>query len=468
MARLLDPATFGLVAMALVTLKTFSYLSQIGLSMTMGTMQRVTIDSQDLRVTLGIVWVSSLVAITAVVFLAPLASAFFHRPELTALVQALAVSLLLQALANVSVSLLRRQLRFKAMAIVETIGYALGFGVVGIACAVSGWGPWSLVAATIGQWLVTFALAYALTRHALLPRWKRAEASHWRYGARHTAISFSEFLSANVSTLLIGRLLGDAALGLYNRAQVLAYQPVEKAAGIITKVLFPVVAALQHDIAKVGQLYILGFGFIGVWASAVSLSLYAAAPEVVALLLGPQWGDAVPVVRLLTLAVPAIFMSNISGVVCDAMNLLEFKLKLQMAGMALVLALVILLSPFGITGIVAGLVIGEWIRALVYFYYLADRLDYQHLDCLRSVAAVTGTGLIAWSAVHFSLGAVQDKHLGLGWLLLIAISMGAIGLGTGLLLLWRLLDSTQIGRLGRTQVPGWQQLCRITGRTEGA
>jgi lipopolysaccharide exporter len=307
-------------------------------------------------------------------------------------------------------------------------------------------------------------LAYSLTRHPLTPSWRRAQATHWRYGARHTAISFSEFVSANLATVLIGRLLGEQALGLYNRAQVLAYQPVEKAAGIITRVLFPVVAALQRDPAKVGQIYILGFGFIGVWAGAVSLSLYAAAPDVVALLLGPQWSDAVPVVRLLSLAVPAIFISNISGVLCDAMDFLQFKLRLQLAGMTVILALMLILSPLGVAGIVGGLVIGEWIRVLVYFSYLAKRLKYRHRDCLRSVAAVAGGSLFAWCLVCLALGAAHDGDLALAWRLVLVILSGLVGLAGGLILLWGLLDPAPAGQLAREHVPGWRGLNRLVKR----
>lgn len=463
MARLLDPATFGLVAMGLVTLRLFSYLSQIGLSMTMGTMQRQVLTDDDLRFSLGVVWLASAVSIGAVMALAPLAAGFFSKPELTPLVRVLAASLLLQALANVSVSLLRRQLRFKVLAVVEIAGYTLGYGTVGVLCAMAGWGAWSLVAATLGQAALTLVLAYGLTRHPVVPRWRQAQAGHWGYGARHTVISFSEFLSANMATALIGRLLGDAALGLYNRAQILAYQPVEKAAGIITRVLFPVVAAIQHEPAKVGHLYILGLGMIGVWAGAVSLSLHAAAADVVALLLGPQWGSAVPVVQMLSLAVPAIFMSNISGVLCDAMNLLDFKLRLQLSGMALVLTLMLTLSGQGVAGIVAGLVLGEWLRVSAYFYFLARRLHYRHLDGLRSVAAVLGTALLCWLLVHWALWLAHGAGLSLAWRLLTAVCAGALGLGAGLLLLWRLLDAAPPGQLARAHVPGWRRLAQLAG-----
>ena len=461
MARLLDPATFGLVAMALVALRLFSYLSQIGLSMTLGAMQRQLMTDDDLRLALGVVWLASAVSVSATLLLAPLAAGFFQKPALVPLLQVLALSLLLQALANVSISVLRRRLRFRALAIVEILSYTLGYGCVGVAAALAGWGAWSLVAATLGQAALSLLLAYLTTRHTMRPRWGSAQAGHWQYGARHTLISFSEFLSANMDSALIGRLLGDSALGLYNRAHILVYQPVEKAAGIFTRVLFPVVAEIQAEKAKVGSLFILGVGVIGVVAGAVSLSVSAAASEVVALLLGPKWVEAVPVVRLLALAVPVIFMSNIAGVLCDAMNLLQFKLKLQLVGMTVVLALMFGLAGHGITGIVAGLVIGETLRFAAYFVFLAPHLDYRRAVAARALLAAAVTALMAYGAVGTAVQFAGSYQTGLLLRLLAAALAGALALAIGLALLVRLLAASESGRLARANLPGWVRAERL-------
>lgn len=458
MARLLDPATFGLVAMAMVALRLFSYLSQIGLSMTVGAMQRQSMTDDDLRLSLGVVCAASAVSISATWLLAPLAASFFDKPAVVPLLRVLAFSLLLQGLAHVSVSLLRRQLRFRSLAVLEMLAYALGYGCLGVWAALAGWGAWSLVAATFGQATLSLGLAYACTRHTLLPRWRGAGAGHWRYGARHTVISFTEFLSANMDSLLIGRLAGDTALGLYNRAHVLVHQPMERAASIFTRVLFPVVAVIQHERARVGGLFVLGIGVIGLLAGVVSLSVSAAAADVVALLLGPRWSDAVPVVQLLALAVPVIFMSNIAGILCDAMDLLRFKLKLQLCGMALVLGLMLGLSPYGMLGIVAGLVIGESLRLVAYVYFLADHLQYRRRDALRVLTVVFLSAGSAALAVRAAMNFGQAQGWPLPLRLLLETSAGAALLALGLLSLVWVLRPTLAGDLARGQVPGWRQI----------
>lgn len=464
MARLLEPAAFGLVAMGLVALRLFSYLSQIGLSMTLGAVQRPVMSERDLRIALGVVWTSSTVSIGATLLLAPLAGGFFAQPAMVPLLQVLAINLLLQSLGNVSLNLLRRQLRFKALALVEVLSYTLGYGALGIAVARAGGGAWSLVAANLGQSMLAFAMAYAFTRHPLRPVWAQADASHWRYGLRHTAISFTEFVSANADAALIGRLIGEAGLGLYNRAQLLVYQPVDKAAGILTRVLFPLVAQIQHQSARVGALFLLGIGLIGVFAGAVALAVCAAAPEVVAVLLGPQWTRAVPVVRLLALVVPVVFMSNIAGVVCDAMNLLSFKLRLQVAGMLAVTALMAGMSPWGVEGIVFGLLAGEVLRFAAYFLLLGAHLAYRRRDGLQALGAVLAAQVMAFGGVAGTLALVQGWPLGLR--LFAAAAAGALALLVSLVLLVKLLDPTASGELARQQLPGWRAVARRLGGAE--
>lgn len=456
MARLLDPGAFGLVAMCLVSLRLFSYLSQIGLSMTLGAVQRSTMTERDLRISLGVVWAASGASMLATLLLAPLAGRFFAQPAVVPMLQVMSLSLLLAGLGHVSVNLLRRQMRFKALALVEVLSYTIGYGAAGVAAAVAGAGAWSLVIANLSQALLSFSLAYALTRHTLRPAWGRAEPGHWRYGLRHTAISFTEFLSANADSALIGRLVGDAGLGLYNRAQLLVYQPVEKAAGILTRVLFPLVSQLQGDPAKVGSVFLLGIAVTGVFGASVSLGIHAAADEVVALLLGPQWVQAVPVVRWLALVVPLVFMSNIAGVVCDALNLLRFKLRLQLAGMTVVLGLMMALSGHGTVGIVQGLVIGETLRFLAYFVFLAPQLRYSLAEGMRSLGAVATAAGISLMSVSGALWAAQGAPVGAR--LAAATLAGALGLIVSLLSLMGWLSGTRAGDVGRRQLPGWRFL----------
>ncbi len=465
MARLLRPSDFGLMAMCAVALRLFTYFSQLGMAAAL--VQRERLDEQDIRLALGLTWLVCAAGVVGVVASAPVLGWFFRNDEVVTLVRVLAPSLLLTGLGGVPVALLRRELRFREQALVETSSYVLGYGAVGVVTAWSGAGIWSLVAATYAQAALSFVGAYALVRHPLRPSLRGDRVALLGYGARHSLISFLEFLSGSIDSALIGRLLGEATLGLYNRALTLTNQPVERAASIVARVLFPLLSAVQADRRKVGGVFLLGVSLIGLFGGALSLGVSAAAADVVLVLLGPRWGESVPVVRVLALSVPLIFMSQIGGVVCDALALLRFKLLLQSAALALLAALMLALYPSGVRGIAWAIVIGESLRFAAYLTFLSVELGCARGDVGRVLAGVGVTSLLAYGACS---GAAA---LAIRWLLgpFAALGLeclgGMLALSIGAWLFLQLIEGTEPGRRADASLPGWRRL-RARLRVPGA
>ncbi len=456
MARLLAPADFGLLAMCSLSLRLFSYVSQLGLGPAL--VQRERLGDQDVRLALGITWVISSVAALGVVATAPLLGWFFRSPEVVPLVQVLSLNLLLTGLGAVPTALLRRGLRFRELALVETGSYALGFGAVAVAAGAAGAGPWSLVAATLGQSAVALAGAAALVRLPLRPTLRGDRAALLGYGARHSLITVLEFLGANLDAALVGRLLGEVTLGVYNRALVLTNQPVERAAGILARVLFPLLATVQAERRKVGAVFLLGLAAIGLFAGAVSAGLAAAAGDVVRLLLGPGWGEAAGVVEVLAFSVPLMFMSNVAGVVCDALALLHFKLRVQAFGLAALAALMAALYPLGLRGIALAILVGEALRLAVYLRFLARELQCARGDLARVLLGAGLGAALAWAACAGAGRLAAAAHLAPATTVLLEVAGGAAALVLGAGLTLRLLDGTEPARLAEASLPGWQRL----------
>lgn len=455
MARLLTPAAFGLMAMANVAMRLFAFFAQLGIGAAL--VQRPELRENDIRLALGLTWAICLPATAAVVAMAPLVGWFFRNPEVTLLVQVMAAGFLINGLGAVSLALLRRALRFRAVAFVETLSYVLGYGAVGLACAWAGWGVWALVAATLGQGLLAWLGAYACTRHPMRPAWRGDRSVLLRYGAQHSLVSFVEFLAANLDTAVIGRLLGDAALGLYNRALLLATLPGEKASGVISRVLFPVLSTVQGDRPKVGATWLLGLVVVGMTAGSISLGMAAAAEEVIGLLLGPAWQAAVPVFQVLAVAAPFMFMSHICGVVCDATALLRFKLKLQTFTLLLLAGLMLALYRQGPVGVAWAIVVAEAVRLTVYLRVLGRELHCRGVDVARALGVVLACTTLVCATVSCAALAGRGR-----WPLPATLAaetvLGAMALVPGLLLALRSLGPTSAGLLARQHLAGVERL----------
>jgi lipopolysaccharide exporter len=465
MARLLKPADFGLMAMALVAMRLFSYFSQLGLGAAL--VQRERLDPQDVRCALGLTWLVCTAAAAGVAVSAPAMGWFFRDDAVVPLVRVLSLNLLLVGLGAVSMAILRREMRYRAQAVVETSSYALGYGLVGVVAAWSGAGVWSLVITTFAQSTLCFAGAWALTRHTLRPSLRGDRAAILGYGARYSGVGFLEFVSANVDAALVGRLLGGPTLGIYNRAVMLTHQPVVHAGGIMVRVLFPLLSVVQKDLRKVGGVLLLGVTVIGVFGGAVSFGLSAAAGAVVRVLLGPKWGDAARVVQVLALSTPLLLMAQVCSVVCDALALLRFKLVVQSVHLATLTALVFALYRTGLRGIAWAIVVAEVVRFGLYLTFLSRRLACTRADVSRVLAGVGITASLAYGACSAAAAGAARWALGPLAALGLAILAGLVALGLGAVVSLRLVEGTEPARLADASVPGWQRL-RLRLRLSGA
>lgn len=422
MARLLAPSAFGLIAMAQIAIRFLSYFAQLGVSPAL--VQKPELSERDIRAAFTLS-----VGINALLFalmwlLAPLAAGFFNTPEVTPILRGLSTAFLFSGFSVISLGLLRRNLKFKQLAVVEITSYILGYGVVGIGSALQGYGVWSLVFAVIGQEAVTLALSYAFVRHSLRPVFAWVDIRHFlHYGGKYSVIGFLEYLGANVDSLLIGRWYGETVLGFYNRAQMLVKLPMHHIGTAITKVLFPVLSSAQNDKQKLAYAYLAGWVLLGSLAASISLALIPAASDAVLTLLGPQWTAAIPIVEIAALAVPFAFLTVLSGTLCDAQGLLWPKLAIQSLTLLTLGIAIYVLRGEGALGFAKAMVITEGFRLMFYVGLHFRRLPLAIFDFLKVNAAIAFTAAMTTLAV-WQVSEFAHAHHWRVWLGLIAEVIG--------------------------------------------
>ena len=405
LARLLDPAAFGLMAMAGIALRFAGFFAQMGFAQAI--IRKPQLDAADTTAALLMALALGVGLYGAMALAAPLFAEGFQTPELVSLIGALGLSLVLSTLGSLPIALMRRQARFKRVNAIEVTGFVLGYGAVGIACASRGLGVWSLVAATLSQQAIVVVLGFLTVRYPLTwPVRGSAFAGLWSFGSRYSLIGFLEFLSANVETLYIGRVLGKVELGLFNRATMLTNLPVELGVSAVNKVLFPALAGMQDDRQRMADGFQMLLLSIGLFSSALACGIAAAAPDVVALLLGAQWAGIAPIVTIVALAVPPMFMFVACGITLDSLAELGPKLRLQWLMLALKVALVLGLARWGLSGIACAVVVSETVRLALGIRLVQRRLgiDAARLGWQVALVAITGLGVALAVGLAASLG----------------------------------------------------------------
>jgi O-antigen/teichoic acid export membrane protein len=365
MARLLDPAAFGLVALAGVVLRFGGYFAEMGLGHAI--VQRPQLSAYDLRATFTGSLLLGVVVAGLFWVLAPFSLLILKNPAVVPLVRALALGFVVASVGLTATSILRREMRFEVLAKLDVLAYVLAYGVVGLGAAWAGAGVWSLVAASLAQQLLTSLGAFLVVRHPvrLLFGWQHY-AALLGYGSRVSVISFLEFINSNLDTLLIGRLLGPVALGFYNRAFMLLFLPMYFLANSVAKVAFPAFSQVQQDVPRLRGLYLRSTTLVATLVLPLCAGVAIAAPEMVRVLLGAQWGPSVPVLQVLCVAIPLNLTTLFAGVVADARANLARKVVLNVELILLLLGLFWLLRGYGLVGVAAAIGVGEVVRTFLY------------------------------------------------------------------------------------------------------
>ena len=333
MARLLTPTAFGLVALAGLFLRFVDYFAKAGI--TQALIQKASLVADDVRAAFALSTGLATAFAVLVVAGAPAAAELARDPELVPVLRWLAVGLLIQGLGAPSVALLRRGLRFRELALIEVGSYVIGYVGVGLVMALSGAGVYALVGAMLTQAAVNAVSAYLRVRHPLLP--SRAAASYRAilgFGARISVVGFFEFLQSNLDTLVIGRWAGTAQLGLYNRAKMIAELPSYQLMQGLSRVLFPSFSAIQMEHERLRKAYMSAVGGATAIVLPLNAGMAVAAPEIILVVLGPQWDGAIDVLPWLLLASAIALTGHFAGVVTEAQAALNAKILIAVASTA--------------------------------------------------------------------------------------------------------------------------------------
>ena len=370
-SRLLDPASFGLMAMANLAVLFTQFFARMGLASAL--VQKPELSEDEIRASSTVGVVIGLVCLVVVWILAPAVAALFRAPTLPPILRALGVSFVFVGWSMTGLGLLRRQLRFRTLSVISMGTYVFAYLVVGVGLALLGAGVWSLVAASVAFTAAQAVWQYAVVRHPLRPvlRWEpyRAVCS---YGARLSGAYLMNYIGGNLDTFTVTRIATAADLGQYTRAYYLVFQPLGNyLAQALTNVLFSTLSRIQEDLARLRRAFLSVLSLGNLVLFPVCAGIAVAAQELVLVVLGPQWHLAVGLVPWFALAGGCNVASQLTQLLADARAELNRSLAVQTAyilGLALLILLALPFRSRGVWVIAAAVAAAETLR---YVGYLA-------------------------------------------------------------------------------------------------
>jgi len=425
LARLLVPAAFGLVTMAGLVLRFGQYFAQMGVGQAL--VQRRVLDPE--HVSAGL-WASVSVGVmfsASIWVVAPLAAAMFHSAELTMVLRVMGLTFAIGGTSTVASAMLRRNMRFRAVALSDITAYVVGYAGVGVFMALSGSGVWSLVAAALSQALIASIAYNILARPRLVPvlRWQPYR-DVLGFGSTVSLISFLEFLNSSLDTIVVGRFSGSASLGYYNKALSLTGLPMQYMSTSLSSVLLPSFSRVQSDTARLRKAYVTVMTVFAGIGLPIAFGMSAASREIVDVLLGPQWAASVPVMRLVALASAASMLSHFGGVILEATAHLGDKLVIRLVQLAVFACLLLGLSRFGLVGYALAFTISEVLLQGVLGTRVGSLFGVPFRDNLDTYSSGLLCGVCVWPLLYV------ESLLGAYWalpswaILLVQAASGAV------------------------------------------
>ncbi len=433
LARLLVPADFGLVAMVMSAIAIIELASAFSFEVALIQREHPTREHYDTAWTLNVALGSA--CALATVGLAYPAAMFYGEPRLTPVMLVLAGAWIVQSFENIGTVNFRREMDFsrefrflaskRVIAFVVTLSLALVIG-----------GYWALVIGIVVGRVSGVVLSY--TMQPFRPRFclgkSRELFSFSGWMLLHNGLSV---VLGRISHLIIGRVHGPGALGLYTVGSEIAYLPATELIAPINRAVLPGYARMATDLKTLSE------GFIGVIAVILAVAVPAAvgvavmAGPLVKVLLGDSWLGAVPVIQILALcgAIQAMMSNNTTAYL--AIGKAHLPPLVQMVRLAVLLPALAVLSREGVEGVAYAELIASVVSLTVSYpllfrtFRIPSRVYFANL--WRPVAAAAVMGVVVHALVRElaagpgALGAFRQLIIGI-----------PAGVGAYVIVLWTL------------------------------
>ena len=398
LARLLLPRDFGLVAMIGPVLGFVSIFNELGLSQ--ATVQRATISDQELS---NLFWVNVAVSTTLAGVMAasaPLIAWFYGEPRLVDITLWIATLLIVAGLSAQQVALMNRHMRFVQLAAIDVACTVVAVAV-GIAAAWYGLGYWSLVLMQALNSLTIFVMAWMWSNWwPSLPRRHPGTGSLLRFGGHMTGYNIINFLGINLDSVLVGKVSGSVALGLYDRAFKLVASPIWAISLPVARVADSLLAKLQNEPERYSRAYLLMLQALLLITLPAIVFTTVTAGTLVPFLLGPAWVPAAPIVAWLAIATGFAPLSISSSWLFVSQHRVAEQMRFACWRTGVIIVALLAGLPWGAVGVARSYAIfGLLVHGLPLFG-ATRRGPVTLLDVVRSCHPVIVGGVLAGAAVY--------------------------------------------------------------------
>lgn len=349
LARVLTPAEFGQVGFALLVISYLDTIGDLGVSAALIYERKRVEEAAQVAFVVGLIM--GVVWLGLAMFMAPLIAEFFQEPAVVSLLRVLAWVFVITALGNTHDALLRRELAFKRR-LIPDVARALLKGVCSVLLALLDWGVWSLVwgqlvgaaAATLALWIVVPWRPHWWVDADLLRRMLR-------YGSQIVSVNVLSAIIHHIDYVIVGRMLGSAALGFYSLAYRLPEFFITMVIWVVGNIAFPAYSRLQEDRPALQRAFLVTLRYLSLVTVPTGVGLAALGTVVVSTFYGANWAPSIPVLQALALAGCLRSLGSHAGDVYKAVGRPDILVPVGLLRAAVLIPALVWGAHYGIVGV---------------------------------------------------------------------------------------------------------------------
>lgn len=420
LARLLDPAHYGVLSIMIIFTTLANVFVQNGFNTAL--IQNKDVTEEDYS---SVLWVSlgiSVLIYGAIFFGAPLVGAFYEMPDIVVPLRVLALMLFPGALNSVQLAKVSREMDFKKV-FYSNMGGILISGAAGIVIALMGGGLWALVAQTMLNIFAACIVMFFTVRLKLrfVCNWHRVKVL-FSYGWKLLVSSLLDTLYQDLRSLVIGKKYNSDTLGYYNRGKQFPQFIINAVASTTQSVLLPAMSKQQDDREDLKILTRNSIMISSYIVFPVMAGLAGVAMPLICLLLTEKWLPCVPYMQIycFTLAFYPVHMCNLQAI--NAMGRSDIFLKLEIVKKGLGIG-ALLVAVFCFDSPIAIAMTGAFTTVISCFinaYPNKKLIDYSYFEQMRDILPSVAAAVVMLGAVL----AVQLLGLGAFATLAVQIALG--------------------------------------------
>lgn len=431
LARVLVPADFGVVAMAMAVVAFFELISTLGVDVALIQNRNATREHFDTAWTINNI-VCTLMALFAVI-IAPIASHLYGDERVQSLLYVLAISMFVSGFENIGVVAFRRDLTFGKEFTYWTVRKVLGMAVT-LTLAWTLRSYWALVLGALFSRCVGVALSYIL--HPFRPRWSFAAKADILGVSKWMLVnSFFGFINMRIFDFILGRNIGATSVGTYSVANEMATIPTLEIAAGIQRAVFPGYAKLGGDPAAITAGHVLVTNALAAFSVPAAIGMALVSSTLVPVVLGSQWLSAISLLQILPFAALALvfFGNNFYLFLASGKQKAAAKLT-GLHSLLLIATVPWSVRHYGADGAAYAAVVSSWLALCGSMAVLESAVGCRPLPLIRQL----GRPIAASAVMAMVLLGIQASWAGAGsaFGLIVVVVCGIVTYTVGILALW--------------------------------